>query len=128
MTNPELEYEVAGGFVRIVFRRPERAGVVNGPVNGPVNGVVNGPVNGDVNGQLNGQLDGQLSGTLNGTLNERQKSVLDFIAATPGVQAQVLIDKLLIPRDTLNKIIKTLTDRGLIERRGSKKTGGYYEK
>ena len=22
MTNPELEYEVAGGFVRIVFRRP----------------------------------------------------------------------------------------------------------
>ena len=120
MTNPELEYEVAGGFVRIVFRRPERAGVVNGPVNG----VVNGPVNGDVNGQL----DGQLSGTLNGTLNERQKSVLDFIAATPGVQAQVLIDKLLIPRDTLNKIIKTLTDRGLIERRGSKKTGGYYVK
>ena len=116
MTNPELEYEVAGGFVRIVFRRPERAGVVNGPVNG------------DVNGQLNGQLDGQLSGTLSGTLNERQKSVLDFIAATPGVQAQVLIDKLLIPRDTLNKNIKTLTDRGLIERRGSKKTGGYYVK
>ena len=80
--------------------------------------------NGDVNGGLNGQLSGQLSGTL----NERQKSVLDFIAATPGVQAQVLIDKLLIPRDTLNKIIKTLTDRGLIERRGSKKTGGYYVK
>ena len=75
-------------------------------------------------GQVNGQLNGQLSGTL----NERQKSVLDFIAATPGVQAQVLIDKLLIPRDTLNKIIKTLTDRGLIERRGSKKTVGYYAK
>ena len=71
MTNPDLEYEVAGGFVRIVFRRPERAGVVNGPVNGVVNGPVNGPVNGDVNGQLDGQLSG--------TLNERQKSVLDFM-------------------------------------------------
>ncbi len=80
------------------------------------------------NGGLNGGLNGELNGTLSGTLNERQKSVLDFIAATPGVQAQVLIDKLLIPRDTLNKIIKTLTDRGLIERRGSKKTGGYYVK
>ena len=111
---PEPEYEVAGGFVGIVFRRPEGAGVVNGVVNGPVNG----PVNGDVNGQLNG--------TLNGTLNERQKSVLDFIAATPGVQARVIIDKLLIPRDTLNKILKVLMDRDLIEHRGSKKTGGYY--
>lgn len=29
---PEPEYEVAGGFVRIVFRRPEGAGVVNGDV------------------------------------------------------------------------------------------------
>ncbi len=29
----EPEYEVNGGFVRIVFRRPEGAGVVNGPVN-----------------------------------------------------------------------------------------------
>ena len=46
----------------------------------------------------------------------------------PGVQAQVLIDKLLIPRDTLNKILKALMNRGLIERRGSKKTGGYYIK
>ena len=90
--------------------------------------VGNGDVNGQLNGQLSGTLNGTLSGTLSGTLNERQKSVLDFIAATPGVQAQVLIDKLLIPRDTLNKIIKTLTDRGLIERRGSKKTGGYYAK
>ena len=41
---PEPEYEVAGGFVRIVFRRPEGAG----DVNGDVNGVVNGDVNGDV--------------------------------------------------------------------------------
>lgn len=29
---------------------------------------------------------------------------------------------------TLNKILKVLTDRELIERRGSKKTGGYYAK
>lgn len=80
------------------------------------------------NGQLNGTLSGTLSGTLNDTLNEKQNRVLDFIAATPGVQAQIIIDQLAIPRDTLNKILKVLTDRELIERRGSKKTGGYYVK
>ena len=77
---------------------------------------------------VNGELNCTLNGTLNGTLNEKQNRVLDFIAASPGVQAQVIIDKLAIPRDTLNKILKVLTDRELIERRGSKKTGGYYIK
>ena len=75
-----------------------------------------------------GQLNGTLSGTLNGILNEKQNRVLDFIAASPGVQAQIIIDQLAIPRDTLNKILKVLTDKELIERRGSKKTGGYYVK
>ena len=82
----------------------------------------------EVTGTENGEVNGTLNGTLSGTLNEKQRGVLDFIATTPGVQALVLIDKLLIPRDTLNKILKALMDRGLIERRGSKKTGGYYIK
>lgn len=79
-------------------------------------------------GQLNDTLSGTLNGILNDTLNEKQNRVLDFIAASPGVQAQIIIDQLAIPRDTLNKILKVLTDRELIERRGSKKTGGYYVK
>ena len=79
-------------------------------------------------GQLNGTLSGTLNGILNDTLNEKQNRVLDFIAASSGVQAQIIIDQLAIPRDTLNKILKVLTDRELIERRGSKKTGGYYVK
>ena len=37
--------------------------------------------------------------TLNGILNEKQKGVMDFITASPGVQAQVIIDQLAIPRD-----------------------------
>ena len=79
-------------------------------------------------GQLNGTLNGTLNGILNDTLNEKQNRVLNFIAASSGVQAQIIIDQLAIPRDTLNKILKVLTDRELIERRGSKKTGGYYVK
>lgn len=83
---------------------------------------------GQLNGTLSGTLRGTLNGILNDTLNEKQNRVLDFIAATPGVQAQIIIDQLAIPRDTLNKILKVLTDRELIECRGSKKTGGYYIK
>ena len=74
----------------------------------------------------NGDAAAQLNGELSGTLNDKQKEVLNYITAIPGVQARVIIDKLLIPRDTLNKILKVLTDRDLIEHRGSKKTGGYY--
>lgn len=83
---------------------------------------------GQLNGTLRGTLNGILNDILNDTLNEKQNRVLDFIAASPGVQAQIIIDQLAIPRDTLNKILKVLTDRELIERRGSKKTGGYYVK
>lgn len=68
------------------------------------------------------------NGTLSGTLNSKQKDVLAFITTTPGIQAQEIIERLSIPRDTLNKILKVLTDRDLIARRGSKKTGGYYAK
>lgn len=74
------------------------------------------------------QITGQITGNegVNGTLNSKQKDVLAFITTTPGVQAQENIDRLSIPRDTLNKILKVLIDRKLIERCGSKKTGGYY--
>ena len=72
--------------------------------------------------------NGTLSGILNGTLNSKQKDVLAFITTTPGVQAQEIIERLSIPRDMLNIILKVLTDRDLIARRGSKKTGGYYAK
>ena len=43
---PEPEYEVAGGFVRIVFRRATKG---DDSVNEGVNGYVNGYVNGEVN-------------------------------------------------------------------------------
>ena len=42
---PEPEYEVAGGFVRIVFRRATKG---DDSVNEGVNGYVNGYVNGEV--------------------------------------------------------------------------------
>ena len=51
---PEPEYEVKGGFVRIVFRRTtgkttDGDDSRNDSVSGGVNGYVNGYVNGEVN-------------------------------------------------------------------------------
>ncbi len=100
MTNPELEYEVAGGFVRIVFKRPEGAGVVNGDVNG------------DVNGQL----------------NDIQKETFEFIKAHEGYNTTKIADVLGKPFRTIVKHINVLLELNMIERRGSKKTGGYYVK
>ena len=104
MTNPELEYEVAGGFVRIVFGRPKGAGVVNGVVNG------------DVNGGLNGQL------------NDSQKETFEFIKAHEGYNTTKIADGLGKPFRTIVKHINVLLELNMIERRGSKKTGGYYVK
>ena len=78
-------------------------------------------------GGLNGTLNCTLNGTLNGTLNEPQSKVLLFISENEGINATAIIEKLSIPRDTLNKIIRHLMELKLIERRGSKKTGGYWK-
>ncbi len=62
----------------------------------------------------------------NGALNKGLKSLLKAIHEHPGVQAKDLAESLRRPIKTVEGQIKTLTDKNLIERRGSKKTGGYW--
>ena len=45
---------------------------------------------------------------------------------TPGIKGKEMASQLNIPIDTIDKYMKIFTERELIERRGSKKTGGYY--
>ena len=75
---------------------------------------VNGPVNGPVNGELNGEL------------NPSQKATLKFIMEHEGCTASEISKKTSIPFSTIDKHIRVLLKVGVIERRGSKKTGGYY--
>jgi ATP-dependent DNA helicase RecG len=63
---------------------------------------------------------------LNEGLNEGLKSLLKTITENLGVQAKDLAESLNRPIKTVEGQIKTLTDKNLIERRGSKKTGGYW--
>ncbi|MBT4377008.1 hypothetical protein HOD29_06550 [archaeon] len=64
----------------------------------------------------------KLTGGLTGGLNE----LLEFIENNSGVKVKEISEKLERPIDTLDKQIKKLVDKNLIERRGSKKTGGYW--
>ncbi len=68
----------------------------------------------------------EINGTLNGTLNSTQQKVFNTIKSNPNIKAKEIATLLDIPRDTLNKQLKFLIKNGIIERRGSKKAGGYW--
>jgi ATP-dependent DNA helicase RecG len=59
-------------------------------------------------------------------LNEGLKSLLKAIHEHPGIQAKDLAKSLRRSIKTVEGQTKALTDKNLIERRGSKKTGGYW--
>ncbi len=56
------------------------------------------------------------------------QSLLQVITKNPGIKAKNISVLLKRPMDTVDKQIKSLIDKNIIERRGSKKTGGYYAK
>ena len=69
---PEPEYEVAGGFVRIIFKRPM---IIGSDKDDSRNGYVNGYVNGEVN-----------------TLTLSQKLVYDTVCDNPGINTKKIAD------------------------------------
>ena len=76
--------------------------------------------------ELNDGLNDGLNDRLNDGLNDRQKQTLIKIKTNPGIKIKELSEILGIPIDTLDRYIKLFFEKGFIERRGSKKTGGYY--
>ena len=79
-------------------------------------------------GEKSGGLNGGLSGGLKIELNETQQKVFLEITKRPGVMIKELSGRLQMPIDTLDKVVSSLRKKELIERRGSKKTGGYWVK
>lgn len=64
----------------------------------------------------------------NGELNKSQLATLEYIRQNKGCKAQEISEKTGVPFSTIDKHIRVLLERELIERKGSKKTGGYYAK
>ena len=71
------------------------------------------------------EYDG-VNGQLNGQLNESQKETFEFIKAHEGYSTTRIAEGLGKPFRTIDKHIHVLLKLNKIERRGSKKTGGYY--
>lgn len=69
---------------------------------------------------------GDAVGQLNGELNASQKATLQFIIENEGCTASGISEMTKIPFSTIDKHVRVLLKVGMIERRGSKKTGGYY--
>ena len=69
-----------------------------------------------------------VNGELNGELNDSQKETLVFIKEHEGCRATMIAETKEISFSTIDKHIRVLLKTGAIERRGSKKTGGYYIK
>ena len=59
-------------------------------------------------------------------LSKGQQTVLDCIKAHPGLKVPGIETETGIPAKSIERHIKVLIERNLIEHRGSKKTGGYH--
>ena len=65
-------------------------------------------------------------GARGGVLNHGQFLVLDTIKANEGIKVPGIESETGIPAKSIERHIKVLIERRLIEHRGSKKTGGYH--
>ena len=67
-----------------------------------------------------------LSGFPAEALSKGQQAVLDCIKASPGLRVPKLVEVTGIPAKSIERHVSVLIERGIIEHRGSKKTGGYH--
>ena len=83
------------------------------------------------NGQLNDNIgtsnvNNDKLKIINGQLNKSQEATLAFITDHEGCNTTGISEGLSKPFRTVDKHVRVVLQLGLIERRGSKKTGGYY--
>ena len=74
---------------------------VNGPINGPINDPINDPIK----------------------LNERENQLLLLLRESPELTRKKLAERLGCSESTVKRELKLLSDKGILRRIGSKKTG-----
>ena len=78
------------------------------------------------------KVDGTINGTINDTLNDTLKAdelaIVQFIVAHPGAQVSDIMTFTGKSMRTIKRYIARLIEMSVVERRGSRKTGGYYRK
>lgn len=75
-----------------------------------------------------GTINGTINDTLSDTLNEDELAIVKFIVTHPGVQVSDIITFTGKSMRTVKRYVARLVELSIVERRGSRKTGGYYRK
>lgn len=94
-----------------------------GTLNGQLDGYVNGGVNGYVNGEINGEINVEIN-----ALSSALRDVYLIVRSNPGIKIKQVADARGRSESTVGKQLVELSEKGMIEYRGDKRTGGYYPK
>jgi ATP-dependent DNA helicase RecG len=79
-------------------------------------------------GGINGGLSGGINGGISEGMDEGIKALLAFIKQTPGLRAPQISKSLKVKLRTIERMLKHLKEKDVIEFRGSRRFGGYWEK
>lgn len=71
-------------------------------------------------------LNGTLNGTLkNDNLTDNELTLLSILLSNPSISLFDASDRMGISRRTVSRIVASLQDKGIVERKESKKEGGW---
>jgi Predicted transcriptional regulator containing an HTH domain and an uncharacterized domain shared with the mammalian protein Schlafen len=78
-------------------------------------------------GTLNGILNGILNGTLkNDNMTNNELTLFSILLSNPSISLSDACDRMMgISRRTVSRIVALLQDKGIVERKGSKKEGSW---
>lgn len=79
-----------------------------------------------VDGTINGTINGTIHGTINDMLNADELAIVQYIVEHPGAQVSDIMTFTGKSMRTVKRHIARLVELSIVERRGSRKTGGYY--
>lgn len=81
---------------------------------------------GTLNGILNGILNVTLNGTLkNDNLTDNELTLLSILLSNPSISLFDANDRMGISRRTVSRIVASLQDKGIVDRKESKKEGSW---
>jgi ATP-dependent DNA helicase RecG len=85
------------GMVKVTFMRPDLSGHKNDPINDPIK-----------------------------LLSEVEKNILQVVKENPGISRINIVPIIDKSEATVKRALKSLSELGFVEYRGSNKTGGYF--
>jgi len=71
-------------------------------------------------------LNDTLNDTINDTIKTRYENIIRLLIKSPGLRANNIAGELKVSDVTIRRDMQKLFKGGIVEFKGSKKTGGYY--